>query len=1390
MYHTAKMQLPLRPPKDAAPTDPARGATAEACGVAMTKREAETLCWMHAERLLDDAGVPLFDNLPGLQRYHARRVQQLGRAAPTTADEAAPRRQPGQRAPVLPLRLVVSTPMKVAKPEPPGDAAAEVAWSAYTEACSRYIVHKRMEGNNLYFDVERSPRTGIAFVDAALDEAEQQGSVEAEGAKLLLQLYCNAAGTLYPNAWRSHLVGPLTHRVHYTTIVVPGFPQVLAYGVGATKERAQRRAALHALAVLRRVDPDYAQHYEEAVARRDSVKTQSAPGEVDTDAEGLPVVDMGDATRTGQQARRKSKRFVEPAWDAVRRDFTPLAKVRLVELFTISADTPAPRVRDCVQRTAEVPPKVLYSTEVSVTDDKENVWSCKCDAAGPKSNRAEAYERLFLLLSQNVPLFGTLTEYMKSRPFLHPRHVAALSLSPAVKEEMVRVTETAARQQQQRAEASAEDSAQGSPSHDDTPSETDAGASEASDAEEQLQLQALDAAERAQRSQELLERLHEKITNVTYLENFAKKRQQLSIAAHRREIMDAIAQNPVVVICGTTGCGKTTQIPQYILDDYTENGKGGDCSIVVTQPRRISAVSIAKRVAAERLEPLSESCGYSIRFDTRLGKHINFCTSGILLRMLRRAPQLDHITHLIIDEIHERDINSDFLLILLRDLIKVRANLRVVLMSATLQADQFSAFFGGAPLINVEGYVHPVKEYYLEDLSAMAEERQVSTTWLREAARLSSAEAEQEGSTSVDDWLAKDFSALRPKQKQLYAVKETQNEIDYATVLFAIEQANHLVDLRGSSILVFLPGWEEIVRTREMLERHARYHIICLHSSVSPEEQMQCFFPAPDGKLKVVLSTNIAESGVTIDDVGAVVDVGRAKEKSYSRRSSHTGVGQEEASRLSRLMTVYASRANCVQRRGRVGRTRPGVCLRLYTKKHFDELHEFQTPEMMRTPLDSLCLQILSLRLGDPRQFLTHALEPPRAEDVEAALSRLAELGALTAAHALTPLGERLAVLPTEPQCGKMILMGAIFRCLDAALTIAATCSQVDVFQNSRDAREAARLHREDLSCQTQSDLIASLNGYNLWAAARAQLPPGELTRRLGERVLSVPQLMLVSRCKRQFFELLCDSGFLPKYVARMYASDPRGRYGDRVDEQAAPAAAGQEEAEKAFVEVSSFSAESLSVPLVKSVIAAGLLPHVAMHHGKRVMRSKLEDFIYVSTDSVLYRTATSAIGQPYYTYTELFLSADTRRLSVRGVSSMSLWTLILFLHDVDDTRIQHHIELGLVVIDEWILLHLSIADLKCVQSFKAAFNQCVNHKFALPHDVENNALLQRMCTVIQTLAGERIIPNKLVTEEEAWEERGMILSPKKNLPDSILHTKEATPRQEDGATREKVEDE
>jgi len=527
-----------------------------------------------------------------------------------------------------------------------------------------------------------------------------------------------------------------------------------------------------------------------------------------------------------------------------------------------------------------------------------------------------------------------------------------------------------------------------------------------------------------------------------------------------------------------------------------------------------------------------------------------------------------------------------------------------------------------------------------------------------------------------------------------------------------------------------LPGWDEIIRAKDIMDKNPKYHLLLLHSSVNADEQLKCFEPAPEGKVKIILSTNIAESGVTIDDIKGVVDVGRAKEKSFVMRKGRTNIGKHEMGQMSQLVTVYASRANCIQRRGRAGRTREGTCVRLYTKNHFDTVAEFQTPEMLRQPLDSLCLQILALGLGDPGVFLNKALEPPSVEAVEAAMHRLEDLGAVTPTRKLTPLGLKLSKLPVAPRVGKVILMGAMLRCLDSALTIASTV-EVEVFNASRDVREATRIQKEHLSNGTQSDHIGSLNAYNMFTVKCAENGPiKELQDHINENGFFIPSLRVVSRYKKQFFEILAQSGFLGKQKTPKY---------------------------QVFVDTSSYSDHAQNVGLVKAILVAGFFPNVAMYRGKRLMRNKFENLITPSTASVLHRTSPEEVKNPYFVYEEMVRSAaqgeGNAKVNVRGISAVSLWSILLM--GASNSQVAYRDDMNLGLVDDWLVFRASFDNLDLLKRFKALLSKTIIKKLSFPEDDDNNALMDKVADIVRELVSIPTKPNNIA--EVTWEEIGRI---------------------------------
>ena len=518
-----------------------------------------------------------------------------------------------------------------------------------------------------------------------------------------------------------------------------------------------------------------------------------------------------------------------------------------------------------------------------------------------------------------------------------------------------------------------------------------------------------------------------------YASRIAPVRSALPAHGAREAVLKAIGEHRVTIVAGETGCGKTTQVPQFILDEAIAAGGGSECSIVVTQPRRVSAMGVASRVAQERLEDVDKPgpqalVGYAIRGERRAprGCRLLFTTTGVLLRRLAggRDPTLQGVSHVVVDEVHERSVDSDFLLLLLRDVLAANPRLKVVLMSATIDPRAFQAYFGGGtPHLVIPGRTHPVRELYLEEVLAAS------------GYRTGSSRGDERQDAMLDtDALPED--AL-PTARQLVAAG---GRADYgllaAAVRLGVEHAAacdaKLDRGRRASVLVFCPGVGEIRQAIAAVEAAGLdVTLLPLHANLPPAEQRRVFQPAP--RRKVVVATNVAETSITIPDVCVVIDTGRVREAQH-----------DAAAGVTRLVDTWASRAACKQRAGRAGRTMPGECLRLYTRRMEQQLQRAETmPEMQRTPLEGVVLQVKAIAHGhDVRAFLARALDPPSLEALDATHTRLVVAGAVRAAGGyaapLTPLGEYLAQLPLDVRLGKLLVLGALFGCLEPMLHIAA----------------------------------------------------------------------------------------------------------------------------------------------------------------------------------------------------------------------------------------------------------------------------------------------------------------------------------------------------------------
>ncbi|KAM4614595.1 3'-5' RNA helicase YTHDC2 isoform 2-T2 [Polymixia lowei] len=724
----------------------------------------------------------------------------------------------------------------------------------------------------------------------------------------------------------------------------------------------------------------------------------------------------------------------------------------------------------------------------------------------------------------------------------------------------------------------------------------------------------------------------------------------LPVYEHQEEIVQLIKDNRVVLVVGETGSGKTTQIPQFLLDESSRNGT--PCRIFCTQPRRLAAIAVAERVAAERGESIGQTIGYQIRLESRVSPKtlLTFCTSGVLLRTLMAGDSaLSTVTHVIVDEVHERDGLTDFLLTKMRDMLQKMPTLKLILSSAALDVDLFLRYFGSCPVIHIKGKPFEVKQLFLEDILRMTgyankdmmnvmmnvnkktqreeKEQNSLTKWckkLEDGSWQEPQESKQSASCLIQDnspldegvdsvlnklnetdlaclepWLQKEMdtciSNIFLNQDtdafiQLFNLILNENiSVDYmhsetsTTPLMvaagrgfcsqmeqllsmgasitkkssngwtALDWAKHfeqteavdllqsytslleLGDLDESSlvqlgkvelsadeqellqsyhhsfddervdldlimhllhnicstsddgaVLIFLPGYDEIVALRDRLlydekrftDSPQRYRVFTLHSNMQTLDQKKVMKNTPPGVRKIILSTNIAETSITIDDVVFVIDSGKVKEKSF-----------DALNHVSMLKMVWISKASALQRKGRAGRCKPGICFHLFSRLRFKNMLEFQVPQLLRMPLQELCLhtKLLAPVTCPIAEFLSKAPDPPPIHIVKNAVQMLKVIDAMDPLEDLTDLGYHLADLPVEPHLGKMVLCAVVLKCLDPVLTIACTLAHRDPFVLPTQAsqKRAAVLCRKRFTAATFSDHMALLRAFQAWQKAR-----------------------------------------------------------------------------------------------------------------------------------------------------------------------------------------------------------------------------------------------------------------------------------------------------------------
>lgn len=497
-----------------------------------------------------------------------------------------------------------------------------------------------------------------------------------------------------------------------------------------------------------------------------------------------------------------------------------------------------------------------------------------------------------------------------------------------------------------------------------------------------------------------------------------EKRKTLPVYQYRQTFLDAVRDFQILIVVGETGSGKTTQLPQFLYEDgYCENGMKVGC----TQPRRVAAMSVAARVAEEMGKKLGNEVGYAIRFEDATSDKtaLKYMTDGMLLREFLTEPDLGGYSCLMIDEAHERTLHTDILFGLVKDIARGRPDLKLLISSATLDAQKFSKFFDDAPILNIPGRTYDVEMNY----------------------------------------------SLQPEANYLSAA---------ITTVFQI----HLSQPMPGDILVFFTGQDEIEQAEQSLQETARKLgsaapelMICpIYANLPTDLQQKIFDPTPPKCRKVVLATNIAETSLTIDNITYVIDPGYVKENRYTPSTN-----------MESLVAVPISRASANQRAGRAGRTGPGKCFRLYTKwAYYNDLPESTTPEIQRTNLNSVVLLLKSLGINDLIGF--DFMDPPSPDMLIRSLEQLYALGALNDKGELTKVGRQMAEFPTDPMLAKAILAADKEGCVEEVISVISLLGEASaLFYRPKDKKLMADAARARFTNKEGGDHLTYLNIWNQW---------------------------------------------------------------------------------------------------------------------------------------------------------------------------------------------------------------------------------------------------------------------------------------------------------------------
>ncbi|KAK8805503.1 hypothetical protein WA158_002159 [Blastocystis sp. Blastoise] len=752
-------------------------------------------------------------------------------------------------------------------------------------------------------------------------------------------------------------------------------------------------------------------------------------------------------------------------------------------------------------------------------------------------------------------------------------------------------------------------------------------------------------------------------------------RQSLPVYKQRDTFLDILHKNQYVLISGETGSGKSTQIPQYILEDASSSGMLDRTRVICTQPRRIAAMGLGLRVSEEIGDSCGGICGYSVRgekwytilylftYSTYVSKntHLIYCTIGVLLRYINSDPLINRYTHIVIDEVHERSVESDFLLAILKQVLVKNKHIKIIIMSATFNEKMFSSYFFNCPALYIPGRMYPVQQFYLDDI--LMKTKYIPPNKLDEDIDLMEDERNrgiQKKSDILFNWSCK--------------------YIDYAMVTSTIAYIIQYEKSINKSILVFLPGVAEIRTVKEDLTSYIQsdsalssknIQVLMCHGGCTNDEQKQLFTEIPNKTYRVVLATNIAETSITIPQCVYVIDIGIEKQMRYNVYT-----------KISELKNHWISQASANQRKGRAGRVCDGYIYRLYPQSMFDSMEKYNIPEIQRISIDSVLMQVLYLGYKDIFTFMSTFIEPPQEDAIRETLDMLETIKAVQrdgSHYSLTPLGLNLSTLPLQPRLAKILVFGCIFSCIEPMLTIASYLSIRSPFRIPIEHFEDAKIQKQKYAHRF-SDHMTFVNIYNAYIQSTNKR---QFCRDL---FLSRESMNMIVSLRQDYITALQSINFLP----RDYKS-----------------------------ENNTFNAYSHEDGVIKGVLSAGLYPNIVLlkkpkpkfqssSSGVVEKNARVQELKYlikttkdIPTDSsdedngltplskmttrVYIHPSSSNFSETVYPYPFLVYHnlVNTSKLYLHDISSINTYTLLLFGGNVD---VQY--DKQTIMIDGWIRLH------------------------------------------------------------------------------------------------------